>query len=86
MVQAAPSTPPTHTVRADRFDKTSREGSWPAAKEASARERSCVFVGIREGRIIDHRSPRTVMTVSSVLCVLSILVFSAPNLPLFLVG
>lgn len=45
------------------------------------------FAGIRVGRIIDHRGPRTVMTAGSVLGVLSILtVATAPNLPLFFAG
>ncbi|WP_103533663.1 MFS transporter [Streptomyces sp. SM11] len=45
------------------------------------------FAGIRVGRIIDHRGPRTVMTAGSVLGVLSILtVAAAPNLPLFFTG
>ncbi|MFG3542121.1 MFS transporter [Streptomyces clavifer] len=45
------------------------------------------FAGIRVGRIIDHRGPRTVMTTGSVLGVLSILIIAAaPNLPLFFTG
>ncbi|MFD3961110.1 MULTISPECIES: MFS transporter [Streptomyces] len=45
------------------------------------------FAGIRVGRIIDHRGPRTVMTAGSVLGVLSILIVAAaPNLPLFFTG
>uniref|UniRef100_A0AAU2VZ30 MFS transporter n=1 Tax=Streptomyces sp. NBC_00008 TaxID=2903610 RepID=A0AAU2VZ30_9ACTN len=45
------------------------------------------FAGIRVGRIIDHRGPRTVMTAGSVLGVLSILIIAAaPNLPLFFTG
>ncbi|MER6018731.1 MFS transporter [Streptomyces anulatus] len=45
------------------------------------------FAGIRVGRIIDHRGPRTVMTAGSVLGVLSILIVAAaPNLPLFFAG
>ncbi|WP_103517229.1 MFS transporter [Streptomyces sp. SM10] len=45
------------------------------------------FAGIRVGRIIDHRGPRTVMTAGSVLGVLSILVVAAaPNLPVFFTG
>lgn len=45
------------------------------------------FAGIRVGRIIDHRGPRTVMTTGSALGVLSILtVAAAPTLPLFFAG
>ncbi|WP_326656684.1 MULTISPECIES: MFS transporter [unclassified Streptomyces] len=45
------------------------------------------FAGIRVGRIIDHRGPRTVMTTGSVLGVASLLVMAAaPNLPVFLAG
>ncbi|MFD5068557.1 MFS transporter [Streptomyces sp. NPDC058369] len=45
------------------------------------------FAGIRVGRIIDHRGPRTVMTAGSVVGVLSILVIAAaPNLPFFIAG
>ncbi|TXS44390.1 MFS transporter [Streptomyces sp. OR43] len=45
------------------------------------------FAGIRVGRIIDHRGPRTVMTVGSVLGVTSLLIMAAaPSLPVFLAG
>ncbi|MBT2527689.1 MFS transporter [Streptomyces sp. ISL-99] len=45
------------------------------------------FAGIRVGRTIDHRGPRTVMTAGSVLGVLSILIVAAaPNLILFFTG
>ncbi|WP_329384893.1 MFS transporter [Streptomyces sp. NBC_01716] len=45
------------------------------------------FAGIRVGRIIDHRGPRTVMTAGSVLGVVSLLIIAAaPNLPLFFAG
>ncbi|MFF7643025.1 MFS transporter [Streptomyces canus] len=45
------------------------------------------IAGIRIGRIIDHRGPRTVMTAGSVLGVLSILIVAAaPNLPVFIAG
>ncbi|TYR65231.1 MFS transporter, partial [Streptomyces parvus] len=45
------------------------------------------FAGIRVGRIIDHRGPRTVMTAGSVVGVLGILVIAAaPNLPVFFAG
>ncbi|WP_393063071.1 MFS transporter [Streptomyces sp. LN549] len=45
------------------------------------------FAGIRVGRIIDHRGPRTVMTAGSVLGVASLLVIAAaPNLPVFFAG
>ncbi|MEU2027001.1 MFS transporter [Streptomyces sp. NPDC016469] len=45
------------------------------------------FAGIRVGRIIDHRGPRTVMTAGSILGVASLLVIAAaPNLPVFFAG
>ncbi|GGK23531.1 MFS transporter [Streptomyces camponoticapitis] len=45
------------------------------------------FAGIRVGRIIDHRGPRTVMTAGSLLGVVSLLIIAAaPNLPLFIAG
>ncbi|QHY96846.1 Major Facilitator Superfamily protein [Streptomyces sp. S4.7] len=45
------------------------------------------FAGIRVGRIIDHRGPRTVMTTGSVLGVVSLLIIAAaPNLPLLIAG
>ncbi|MFC4470363.1 MFS transporter [Streptomyces xiangluensis] len=45
------------------------------------------LTGIRVGKVIDHRGPRTVMTIGSVLGVLSLLVVAAaPNLPMFTAG
>ncbi|RFC74529.1 MFS transporter [Streptomyces sp. AcE210] len=45
------------------------------------------ITGIRVGRIIDHRGPRTVMTAGSVLGVLGILLIAAaPNLLVFFAG
>lgn len=63
---------------------------WPAGATTAAFSLALLisaFAGIRVGRIIDHRGPRTVMTAGSVLGVLSILVVAAaPNLPLFAAG
>ncbi|MFE5655501.1 MFS transporter [Streptomyces sp. NPDC056517] len=45
------------------------------------------LAGIRVGRIIDHRGPRTVMTAGSVAGVLSLVIVAlAPNLPVFFAG
>ncbi|MER7000424.1 MFS transporter [Streptomyces sp. NPDC000410] len=45
------------------------------------------LAGIRVGRIIDHRGPRTVMTAGSAIGVLSlVIVAAAPNLPVFFCG
>ncbi|GAA3482655.1 MFS transporter [Streptomyces yanii] len=45
------------------------------------------FAGIRVGRIIDRRGPRTVMTAGSTLAVASLLIVAAaPNLPVFFSG
>ncbi|MFI9741347.1 MFS transporter [Streptomyces sp. NPDC052494] len=45
------------------------------------------LAGIRVGRIIDHRGPRTVMTAGSAAGVLSlVMVALAPNLPVFFAG
>ncbi|MER5713337.1 MFS transporter [Streptomyces sp. NPDC002122] len=45
------------------------------------------IAGIRVGRIIDHRGPRTVMTAGSAAGVLSlVMVALAPNLPVFFAG
>ncbi|WOX22448.1 MFS transporter [Streptomyces solicathayae] len=45
------------------------------------------IAGIRVGRIIDLRGPRTVMTAGSAVCVLSlVIVASAPNLAVFFTG
>ncbi|WP_408992173.1 MFS transporter [Streptomyces sp. 1268] len=63
---------------------------WPTGATTAAFSLALLvsaFAGIRVGRIIDHRGPRTVMTVGSVLGVLSILIVAAaPNLPLFFTG
>ncbi|MEU2238441.1 MFS transporter [Streptomyces sp. NPDC018338] len=45
------------------------------------------IAGIRVGRIIDHRGPRTVMTAGSAAGVLSLVIVAlAPNLPVFFAG
>ncbi|MFJ2704547.1 MFS transporter [Streptomyces sp. NPDC087428] len=45
------------------------------------------LAGIRVGRIIDHRGPRTVMTAGSVLGAASLLIIAtAPGLPVFFAG
>ncbi|MET9620346.1 MFS transporter [Streptomyces sp. NPDC006464] len=45
------------------------------------------IAGIRVGRIIDHRGPRTVMTAGSALGTASLVVVAlAPNLPVFFAG
>ncbi|MFF2025081.1 MFS transporter [Streptomyces sp. NPDC058171] len=45
------------------------------------------LAGIRVGRVLDHRGPRAVMTLGSVLGVLSLIVIAAsPNLPVFYAG
>ncbi|MFF7205373.1 MFS transporter [Streptomyces sp. NPDC008141] len=63
---------------------------WPAGATTAAFSAALLvsaLAGIRVGRIIDHRGPRTVMTVGSVLGVLSILIVAAaPNLPVFAAG
>ncbi|UPT43231.1 MULTISPECIES: MFS transporter [Streptomyces] len=63
---------------------------WPAGATTAAFSLALLisaFAGIRVGRIIDHRGPRSVMTAGSVLGVLSILIVAAaPNLPLFFTG
>lgn len=63
---------------------------WPVAVTTGAFSLALLvsaFAGIRVGRIIDHRGPRTVMTAGSVLGVLSILtVAAAPNLMVFFAG
>ncbi|MFE5241593.1 MULTISPECIES: MFS transporter [unclassified Streptomyces] len=56
-------------------------GAFSAALLVSA------LAGIRVGRMIDHRGPRTVMTAGSVLGALSILIVAlAPNLVVFTIG
>jgi MFS family permease len=63
---------------------------WPAAATTAAFSAALLvsaIAGIRVGRIIDHRGPRTVMTAGSVLGVLSILIVAAaPNLALCVAG
>ncbi|MFF4755504.1 MFS transporter [Streptomyces sp. NPDC002514] len=45
------------------------------------------LAGIRVGRVLDHRGPRTVMTAGSALGTASLLTIAlAPNLPVFLLG
>ncbi|MFD3822620.1 MFS transporter [Streptomyces sp. NPDC058625] len=45
------------------------------------------FAGIRVGRLLDHRGPRTIMTTGSVLGTLSLLVVAAaPNIAVFAAG
>ncbi|MFD4258673.1 MFS transporter [Streptomyces sp. NPDC058534] len=63
---------------------------WPAGATTAAFSAALLvsaLAGIRVGRIIDHRGPRTVMTAGSVLGVLSILIVAAaPNLLIFVAG
>ncbi|MFD5895911.1 MFS transporter [Streptomyces sp. NPDC060366] len=63
---------------------------WPSGATTGAFSLALLisaFAGIRVGRVIDHRGPRTVMTAGSVLGVLSILIVAAaPNLPVFFAG
>lgn len=63
---------------------------WPAGATTAAFSAALLvsaFAGIRVGRIIDHRGPRTVMTAGSVLGVASLLVMAAaPSLPVFFAG
>ncbi|OEU96259.1 MFS transporter [Streptomyces oceani] len=63
---------------------------WPPGATTAAFSAALLvsaLAGIRIGRIIDHRGPRTVMTAGSLLGVLSLLlVAAAPNLPLFAAG
>ncbi|MER5852390.1 MFS transporter [Streptomyces sp. NPDC002012] len=63
---------------------------WPTGATTAAFSAALLisaFVGIRVGRIIDHRGPRTVMTTGSVLGVASLLIIAAaPNLPVFFAG
>ncbi|MFD9421832.1 MFS transporter, partial [Streptomyces sp. NPDC060054] len=63
---------------------------WPAGATTAAFSAALLvsaIAGIRVGRIIDHRGPRTVMTAGSVLGVLSVLIVAAaPNLPIFIAG
>lgn len=58
---------------------------WPTGATTAAFSTALLisaFAGIRVGRIIDRRGPRTVMTTGSTLAVASLLtVAAAPNLP-----
>ncbi|MFD5193187.1 MFS transporter [Streptomyces sp. NPDC058357] len=66
------------------------ETGWPAGATTAAFSSALLvsaLAGIRVGRIIDHRGPRTVMTAGSLLGVASILIVAAaPNLPTFFAG
>ncbi len=63
---------------------------WPAGATTAAFSLGLVasaFAGIRVGRILDHRGPRTVMTAGSILGTLSLMIVAiAPNLPVFFAG
>ncbi|MFF4673973.1 MFS transporter [Streptomyces sp. NPDC001279] len=63
---------------------------WPAGATTAAFSAALLisaFAGIRVGRIIDHRGPRTVMTAGSVLGTASLLIMAAaPSLPVFFAG
>ncbi|MFE1734898.1 MFS transporter [Streptomyces bacillaris] len=63
---------------------------WPAGATTAAFSLGLVvsaIAGIRVGRILDHRGPRAVMTVGSVLGVVSLLIVAAaPNLLVFFAG
>ncbi|MFE6337843.1 MFS transporter [Streptomyces sp. NPDC057798] len=63
---------------------------WPAGATTAAFSLALdisAFAGIRVGRILDHRGPRTVMTTGSVLGVVSLLIVAAaPNLLVFFAG
>ncbi|MFF3730723.1 MFS transporter [Streptomyces sp. NPDC002476] len=63
---------------------------WPTGATTAAFSAALLvsaFAGIRVGRIIDHRGPRTVMSAGSVLGVASLLIVAAaPNLPVFFAG
>ncbi|WP_326779193.1 MFS transporter [Streptomyces sp. NBC_01445] len=63
---------------------------WPVGATTAAFSAALLIsaiAGIRVGRIIDHRGPRTVMTAGSALGVLSILIIAAaPNLLVFFTG
>ncbi|MEL5959456.1 MFS transporter [Streptomyces sp. CLV115] len=66
------------------------ETGWPAGATTAAFSAALLvsaLAGIRVGRIIDHRGPRTVMTTGSALGAASILIVAAaPNLPVFFAG
>lgn len=63
---------------------------WPAGATTAAFSLALVvsaLAGIRVGRILDHRGPRTVMTVGSMLGLVSLLIVAAaPNLLSFAAG
>ncbi|MFH8873181.1 MFS transporter [Streptomyces griseus] len=63
---------------------------WPAGATTAAFSLGLVvsaLAGIRVGRILDHRGPRAVMTLGSVLGVISLLIVAAaPNVPVFVAG
>ncbi|WP_081239052.1 MFS transporter [Streptomyces viridosporus] len=63
---------------------------WPAGATTAAFSLGLVvsaLAGIRVGRILDRRGPRTVMTAGSVLGVVSLLIVAAaPNVPVFIAG
>ncbi|TWD12921.1 cyanate permease [Streptomyces sp. T12] len=63
---------------------------WPAGATTAAFSLALVvsaLAGIRVGRILDRRGPRTVMTTGSVLGVVSLLIVAAaPNVPVFFAG
>ncbi|GHB79804.1 MFS transporter [Streptomyces viridiviolaceus] len=63
---------------------------WPAGATTAAFSLGLVvsaLAGIRVGRILDRRGPRTVMTAGSVIGTVSLLlVAAAPNIPVFIAG
>ncbi|MFD5492605.1 MFS transporter [Streptomyces sp. NPDC127091] len=63
---------------------------WPAGATTAALSLGLVvsaLTGIRIGWILDHRGPRTVMIIGSVLGTASLLLIAAaPNLPMFFAG
>ncbi|SFL92748.1 MFS transporter [Streptomyces pini] len=63
---------------------------WPTGATTAAFSLALLvsaLAGIRVGRIIDHRGPRTVMTAGSVLGTISLLIIAAaPNPAVFLTG
>ncbi|WP_329160626.1 MFS transporter [Streptomyces anulatus] len=63
---------------------------WPAGATTAAFSLGLVvsaLAGIRVGRILDRRGPRTVMTAGSVCGTVSLLIVAAaPNLPVFFIG
>ncbi|MGW8881569.1 MFS transporter [Streptomyces mirabilis] len=63
---------------------------WPTGATTAAFSAALLvsaFAGIRVGRIIDHRGPRTVMTAGSVLGTASLLVIAAASMvPFFFAG